>query len=343
MTPWTPCLQSGDRWSPLVRTRRALAEHPHPWRADRGDRQGGRRRDRRPREHQRHIAYGLATQAMTCGRSVTVVRPASPPTSPRSPTPSTRPCSATDQTKEQAVLAAYARSWDVYADAMRRLDPSRLPTAFAGPALEAGRRDVASQKAKNEPVLIDVNHHPKVVLLRVTRRGSPSTSTLATLCDSGEPTGSAATGHGRRSRSIARRRRDGLTGKRRWSVAPSWFAGLVRALPGALFEIRTRADQGDVLVLRVRIAGHNANRQSARGSRASVGRCQRTARSGNTIGLRPLTSVGAATARPPDARVAATGTCVPAPVCMSVSRAVLPADRVFHGGAVGGSRLRGRA
>jgi hypothetical protein len=64
------------------------------------------------------------------------------------------------------LLAAYNRSWETYADALRRLDASKLATTFAGNALKAAQDEVANQKARNQPVQISVGHRPRV--LRIT-------------------------------------------------------------------------------------------------------------------------------------------------------------------------------
>jgi hypothetical protein len=72
--------------------------------------------------------------------------------------------SASTRSDAEVLLAAFRRSWQVYADALRRLDTSRLPSAFAGRALRAVRSEVAEQKAKRQPVRISVEHHPKVLL-----------------------------------------------------------------------------------------------------------------------------------------------------------------------------------
>ncbi len=85
--------------------------------------------------------------------TTTAVQPTTPPT-----TPSPR----------AELLAAYLRSWDVYADALRRLDASRLPTAFAGNALRVGRQEVAEHKAQGHPSLVRVDHHPRVLLVNAT-------------------------------------------------------------------------------------------------------------------------------------------------------------------------------
>ena len=44
------------------------------------------------------------------------------------------------------LLAAYNRSWETYADALRRLDASKLATTFAGNALKAAQDEVANQR-----------------------------------------------------------------------------------------------------------------------------------------------------------------------------------------------------
>lgn len=89
-----------------------------------------------------------------------------PTTTVGSAAPSTTAAPPTTLSAKAELLAAYARSWEVYADALRRLDPGRLPSAFAGRALRAAQQEVATQKANNQPVRISVVHRPRV--LRVT-------------------------------------------------------------------------------------------------------------------------------------------------------------------------------
>jgi hypothetical protein len=98
----------------------------------------------------------------------------------RTTTPSTTPAAGpttsavlpttpqTTRSPSATLLAAFTRSWQVYADALRRLDASKLPTAFAGNALRAVQSEVAEQKAKHQPVRISVQHHPKVLLVNAT-------------------------------------------------------------------------------------------------------------------------------------------------------------------------------
>jgi hypothetical protein len=94
-----------------------------------------------------------------------------PPSTSASATPTTAVQPTTPQTTRSpsaVLLAAFTRSWRVYADALRRLDASKLPTAFAGNALRAVQSEVAEQKAKHQPVRISVQHHPKVLMVNAT-------------------------------------------------------------------------------------------------------------------------------------------------------------------------------
>ncbi len=74
----------------------------------------------------------------------------------------------TTRAPSAVLLAAFTRSWQVYADALRRLDTGRLPAAFAGDALRAVQSEVAAQKAKHQPVRISAQHHPRVLLVNAT-------------------------------------------------------------------------------------------------------------------------------------------------------------------------------
>ena len=91
-----------------------------------------------------------------------------PPTSSRAAASATAAPSTTSTTlsAKAELLAAYNRSWEVYADALRQLDASKLATTFGGNALKAAQDEVATQKARNQPVQISVGHRPRV--LRIT-------------------------------------------------------------------------------------------------------------------------------------------------------------------------------
>ncbi len=95
----------------------------------------------------------------------------SPPTTVAHPAPTTSGVARTTlpaRSPSAVLLAAFTRSWQVYADALRRLDASKLPAAFAGDALRAVQSEVVEQRAKHQPVRISVQHHPKVLLVNAT-------------------------------------------------------------------------------------------------------------------------------------------------------------------------------
>ena len=116
------------------------------------------------------LALVLAVAVPACGGddggggggaagSATSAVPRSSSTS-RSTTSSSSPTSTTKKpaTPEEEVEAAYLKSWDVYAKAVRELDPSGLEEAFAKDALETLKKEVADLKAANTPVRVDVEH-----------------------------------------------------------------------------------------------------------------------------------------------------------------------------------------
>jgi hypothetical protein len=90
---------------------------------------------------------------------------------PASSAPRTSPASSTPSTTlslRAQVLAAYNDSWRIYADALQRLNPSNLAKVFAGDALRQAEQDVATQKAKHQPVRISITHHTRVLLANAT-------------------------------------------------------------------------------------------------------------------------------------------------------------------------------
>jgi glucose/arabinose dehydrogenase len=111
------------------------------------------------------VAVALATALLAgCTESAE----STPPPTTTTAAPSTTaapPTTPTTVSAKAELLAAYMKSWEIYADALLRLDPRRLPTAFDGAALHAVRSEVAAQKAQGQPVRIDVEHDPKVLLL----------------------------------------------------------------------------------------------------------------------------------------------------------------------------------
>jgi hypothetical protein len=113
------------------------------------------------------VAVALATVLLVAGCGDDPE--STPPPATIASAPSTTAAPSTTSTTLSAkaeLLAAYKRSWEVYADALRQLDASKLATTFAGNALKAAQDEVATQKARNQPVQISVDHRPRV--LRIT-------------------------------------------------------------------------------------------------------------------------------------------------------------------------------
>jgi hypothetical protein len=67
-------------------------------------------------------------------------------------------------TPEEEVEAAYLKSWDVYAKAVRELDPSGLEEAYAKDALQTVRDEVARLASDGTPIRVDVTHAPALVV-----------------------------------------------------------------------------------------------------------------------------------------------------------------------------------
>ena len=112
------------------------------------------------------VAVTLATVLLAgCGGNAE----STPPSTTVSVAPSTTAApSSTTLSAKAELLAAYDRSWDVYADALRRLDPSQLPTVFAGNALKLAQQEVAEHKANGQPSRVRVTHRARVLLVTAT-------------------------------------------------------------------------------------------------------------------------------------------------------------------------------
>ena len=97
-----------------------------------------------------------------CAASASAADPVSSvmPTAPPATLTPAPPASILDEVRE-----AYDRSWAVYAAAVGRVDPSRLPDAFAGPALVLKRGEVARLLAAGEAIRVRVRHHLDVALV----------------------------------------------------------------------------------------------------------------------------------------------------------------------------------
>jgi hypothetical protein len=99
----------------------------------------------------------VAALALTAGCS-----DSDEPTTPAATAPATTEKTTTTtsepSTPEEEVEAAYLRSWEVYTQAVRDLDDSRLAEVYAGEALALRQREIADYRAANTPGRIDVEH-----------------------------------------------------------------------------------------------------------------------------------------------------------------------------------------
>lgn len=66
------------------------------------------------------------------------------------------------------VEQAYLHAWDVWADALLKLDTTVLPEAFTGRALQLITAQVQEQKRKDEPVRVRAEHDYTVTILDAT-------------------------------------------------------------------------------------------------------------------------------------------------------------------------------
>ncbi len=75
---------------------------------------------------------------------------------------SSSPSSSTDPKAQ--VEQAYLKHWDVYAEALRHLDTSKLSEVLTGSALATVTSQVEEQRRMNQPVLIRVEHNYTITL-----------------------------------------------------------------------------------------------------------------------------------------------------------------------------------
>lgn len=85
----------------------------------------------------------------------------SPPSGGGSPSP-------TPTDVRAQVEQAYLRYWDVYADALLRLDASRLDEVLSKEALENHRQQVDELRRKNQPARVSVEHDYVITLVNDT-------------------------------------------------------------------------------------------------------------------------------------------------------------------------------
>lgn len=71
----------------------------------------------------------------------------------------------TTQSVEAQVEAAYLRSWDVYADAVRTFDTSKLASVYTDKALTLRSGEIADLKAAGTPARVSVIHDTSIQIV----------------------------------------------------------------------------------------------------------------------------------------------------------------------------------
>jgi hypothetical protein len=66
------------------------------------------------------------------------------------------------------VEQAYLHAWDVWAEALLELDPSRLPEVLTGRALQAVQQRLEEQREKNQPVRLRAEHNYRILIIDQT-------------------------------------------------------------------------------------------------------------------------------------------------------------------------------
>lgn len=64
----------------------------------------------------------------------------------------------TTLTVEEEVEAAYLLSWEIYTEAVRTFDTSRLEEAYAAEALDVVRDEVSRLRSENTPIVVQIEH-----------------------------------------------------------------------------------------------------------------------------------------------------------------------------------------
>lgn len=90
--------------------------------------------------------------------------PSPSPAVPATVSPTPEETSTPTDVREE-VEQAYLHAWDVWAEALLTLDPSGLPEALTGDALELVEDQVESQADKNQPVRVRAEHDYRISLI----------------------------------------------------------------------------------------------------------------------------------------------------------------------------------
>lgn len=66
------------------------------------------------------------------------------------------------------VEQSYLHAWDVWAEALLELDPSRLPEVLTGRALRVVEQRLEEQREDNQPVRLSAEHNYRIVIIDQT-------------------------------------------------------------------------------------------------------------------------------------------------------------------------------
>jgi hypothetical protein len=83
-----------------------------------------------------------------------------PPASSENENPTPTPTDSRVQVEQ-----AYLHAWDVWAEALRELDPSRLREVLMGRALHVVQQRLEDQRQENQPVLLRAEHNYRIVII----------------------------------------------------------------------------------------------------------------------------------------------------------------------------------
>lgn len=101
-------------------------------------------------------AFALAASVAACGDDSAESAP--------SATVGTAPKTTTTLSVEAEVEAAYLRSWDVYAEAVRTFDTTALDEVYDGSALRLVEDEVRRLREANTPIVVQVEHDLSIQL-----------------------------------------------------------------------------------------------------------------------------------------------------------------------------------
>lgn len=94
--------------------------------------------------------------------------PSSPTETPVTAATPTVPATETPADPRAQVEQAYLHAWDVWAEGLLELDPSRLPEVFSGRALSVIQRRLEQQRRDDQPVRLRATHDYRIEMIDAT-------------------------------------------------------------------------------------------------------------------------------------------------------------------------------